>query len=91
MRTFVFILDMLQNNPEIIAKIEKAIDGLRPYLEADGGDMTFVELTPENIVKMRLHGACQSCSMSTMTLKAGIEQAIKSAVPQVIAVEAIED
>lgn len=82
---------MLQNNPEIIAKIEKAIDGLRPYLEADGGDMTFVELTPENIVKMRLHGACQSCSMSTMTLKAGIEQAIKSAVPQVIAVEAIED
>lgn len=84
-------LNMLQNNPEIIAKIEKAIDGLRPYLEADGGDMTFVELTPENIVKMRLHGACQSCSMSTMTLKAGIEQAIKSAVPQVIAVEAIED
>lgn len=81
---------MLQNNPEIIAKIEKAIDGLRPYLEADGGDMTFVELTADNIVKMQLHGSCQNCSMSAMTLKAGIEQAIKNAVPQVVAVEAID-
>jgi Fe-S cluster biogenesis protein NfuA len=78
---------MLQNNPEIIAKIEKAIDSIRPYLEADGGDMTFVELTSDNIVKMQLHGSCHSCSM---TLKAGIEQAIKSAVPQVVAVEAID-
>jgi Fe-S cluster biogenesis protein NfuA len=81
---------MLQNNPEIIAKIEKAIDGLRPYLEADGGNMTFVELTADNIVKMQLHGSCQNCSMSAMTLKAGIEQAIKNAVPQVVAVEAID-
>ncbi len=83
-------LSMLQNNPEIIAKIEKAIDSIRPYLEADGGDMTFVELTSDNIVKMQLHGSCHSCSMSAMTLKAGIEQAIKSAVPQVVAVEAID-
>lgn len=77
--------------PEVIAKIEEAIQSLRPYLEADGGDMTFVELTADNIVKMRLHGSCQSCSMSNMTLKAGIEQAIKRAVPQVVAVEAIEE
>lgn len=84
-------MSMLQDNIDVIAKIEKAIDGIRPYLEADGGDMTFVELTPENIVKMRLHGSCQSCSMSNMTLKAGIEQAIKSAVPQVVSVEAIEE
>lgn len=81
----------MSDKAEIIAKIEEAIDSLRPYLEADGGDMTFVELTPDNIVKMRLHGACQSCSMSNMTLKAGIEQAIKRAVPQVVAVEAIEE
>lgn len=82
---------MSLNTPEVIAKIEAAIAGLRPYLEADGGDMSFVELTPDNVVRMRLHGACQSCSMSNMTLKAGIEQAIKSAVPQVVAVEAIEE
>lgn len=81
----------MADNTDIIAKIETAISSLRPYLEADGGDMTFVELTPEFVVKMRLHGSCQSCSMSNMTLKAGIEQAIKSAVPEVVAVEAIEE
>lgn len=81
----------MSKKSEIILKIEEAISSLRPYLEADGGDMTFVELTPEFVVKMRLHGSCQSCSMSNMTLKAGIEQAIKRAVPQVMSVEAIEE
>lgn len=81
----------MADKTEIVAKIEEAIQSLRPYLEADGGDMTFVELTDDNVVKMRLHGACQSCSMSNMTLKAGIEQAIKRAVPQVVSVESIEE
>lgn len=82
---------MTVTDTTVIDKIQEAIASLRPYLEADGGDMTFVELTPDNVVKMRLHGSCSSCSMSNMTLKAGIEQAIKRAVPQVVAVESIED
>ena len=74
---------------EMIAKIEDALQQLRPYLEADGGNVSFVELTNDNVVKLQLLGACKSCSMSAMTLKAGIEEAIKRAVPEVKVVEAI--
>ena len=80
---------MSVKNPETIAKIEDALNQLRPYLEADGGNVSFVELTDDNIVKLELHGACKSCSMSMMTLKAGIEDAIKRAVPEIKFVEAI--
>lgn len=65
------------------------MDTIRPYLEADGGNVSVAEITPENIVKLRLLGSCGSCPMSIMTLKAGIEQAIKRAVPEVSSVEAI--
>jgi Fe-S cluster biogenesis protein NfuA len=74
---------------QITEKIEEAIAQLRPFLEADGGDITLVEVTPDMIAKVKLHGACSSCSMSLMTLKAGLEDAIKRAVPQIISVEAI--
>ena len=80
---------MPTRNSETIAKIEDALNQLRPYLEADGGNVSFVELTSDHIVKLELHGACKSCSMSMMTLKAGIEDAIKRAVPEIKAVEAI--
>jgi len=80
---------MPTKNSEAIAKIEDALNQLRPYLEADGGNVSFVELTEDNIVKLELHGACKSCSMSMMTLKAGIEDAIKRAVPEIKSVEAI--
>jgi len=72
-------------------KVNKAIDNLRPYLISDGGDMELVEITNENIVKVRLIGACKSCSMSPMTLKAGLEEALKSAAPEITGVIAIED
>ena len=74
---------------EMIVKIEEALQLLRPYLEADGGDVSFVEITNDKIVKLQLLGACKSCSMSEMTLKAGIEEAIKRAVPEIKAVIAI--
>ncbi|MEO6882805.1 MAG: NifU family protein [Bacteroidia bacterium] len=80
---------MSTKNSEIIAKIEDALTQLRPYLEADGGNVSFVELTSDNIVKLELHGACKSCSMSMMTLKAGIEDAIKRSIPEIKSVEAI--
>lgn len=75
---------------DIIQKIEEALQSVRPYLEADGGNVSFVDLTDERVVQLQLHGACQTCSMSAMTLKAGIEEAIKRAVPEIKAVEAIK-
>lgn len=73
----------------LIEEVEQALDTIRPYLVADGGDVAIEEITPENVVKLKLLGNCGSCKMSFMTMKAGIEQAIKKAVPQITAVEAI--
>lgn len=74
---------------ELLNRVESALDTIRPYLEADGGNVSVLEITPENIVRLQLLGACGSCPMSIMTLKAGIEQAIKRAVPEIEAVEAV--
>lgn len=70
-------------------RVEVALNAIRPYLEADGGDVRVVEITKDNTVLLELLGACSSCPMSAMTLKAGVEEAIKRAVPEVLAVEAI--
>ncbi|WP_134088951.1 NifU family protein [Olivibacter sp. XZL3] len=70
-------------------RVEEALNTLRPYLEADGGNVTIEEITPDNVVRLRLLGSCASCSMSIMTFKAGLEQAIQKAVPEITAVEAI--
>lgn len=74
---------------ELLERVEKAIDTVRPYLEADGGNVKIIEITPENVVRLELTGACSSCSMSSMTMKAGIEDAVKRAVPEITAVVAI--
>ncbi|MBC8265932.1 MAG: NifU family protein [Flavobacteriales bacterium] len=67
----------------IIDKIEGALTEIRPFLEADGGDINFIELTDEWVVKVKLLGACSSCTVSMMTMKSGVEQVIKRAVPEV--------
>ena len=72
-----------------LEKIEIALQSIRPFLQKDGGDVEFVELTEDNVVRVRLLGACETCSMSAMTLKAGIEEYIKNAIPQITRVEAI--
>lgn len=69
-------------------KIEKALDEIRPALQADGGDVELVEVK-DGIVKVRLKGACGGCPMSSMTLSMGVERAIKRAVPEVKKVEAV--
>lgn len=74
---------------EKIARIEEALEQLRPFLEADGGNVSIVEVTEDNIVRLELLGACKNCSMSMMTLKAGIEDAVKRAVPEIVSVEAV--
>ena len=67
----------------ILSKIEVALEEIRPFLEADGGDINFIELTDKWVVKVKLVGACSSCSISMMTLKNGVEMAVKRAVPEV--------
>ncbi len=63
-------------------KIEIALQSIRPYLQKDGGDVEFIELTDDNTVKVKLMGACVNCDMSKMTLKAGIEESIKNVFPE---------
>ena len=67
----------------------KAIDELRPYLHNDGGDMELVEITKDNKVIVKLLGACKSCSVSTVTIKAGLEENLKILAPQIKGVEAL--
>jgi Fe-S cluster biogenesis protein NfuA len=71
-------------------KVEIALEQLRPYLKSDGGDMELVEITEDNIVKVKLLGACKTCNMSAMTLKAGLEEALKNSAPQIKGVIAID-
>lgn len=74
---------------DLMDKVNLAIDQLRPFLNADGGDMELVEITPEKVVKVRLLGACSDCSMSMMTLKAGLEDAVRKIAPEIQSVEAV--
>jgi Fe-S cluster biogenesis protein NfuA len=70
-------------------QVEQALETIRPYLIADGGDVAIEEITEDNVVKLKLLGNCGSCKMSFMTMKAGIEQAIMKSVPQITSVVAI--
>ena len=69
-------------------KVEKALNDVRPHLQADGGDVELVDVE-NNIVKVRLKGACAGCPMSQMTLKQGIERHIKKLIPEIISVESV--
>jgi len=70
-------------------RIEKALDKIRPMLQADGGDVELVEVTPEGVVKLKLTGSCGCCPMSQMTLKMGVERILKQEVPEVKEVVAL--
>ena len=74
---------------DLLQRVENALTSVRPYLEADGGDVKVLEVTEEGILKLEMLGACGDCAMSSMTLKAGIEDAVKKAVPEITSVEAI--
>ncbi len=77
------------NIAELTVKVNESLEQLRPFLVADGGDMELIEITPEGVAKVRLLGACSDCSMSMMTLKAGLEEAVKKVAPEIKAVEAV--
>ena len=70
-------------------QVEKALQSIRVFLQADGGDIELVDVTADGIVKVRLTGACGCCPMSSMTLKQGVERALKKEVPDVKAVVAV--
>lgn len=70
-------------------KVEEVLQMLRPYLQADGGDVELVDITDEGVVRVSLHGACGSCPSSTYTLKMGIEEQLKQHVPGVKEVEQV--
>lgn len=80
---------MAAEQEELKKIVLKALDDLRPYLMQDGGDMELVEITEGNVVRIKLLGNCRDCSMSTMTMKAGLEEALKAVAPQVTKVEAV--
>lgn len=71
-------------------KVQKALDKIRPHLQADGGDVELVEITPDNIVKVRLKGACGCCPMATMTMQHGVTRVIKQEVPEIKDVQTVE-
>ena len=70
-------------------RVEEIINQIRPQLQADGGDIRLVELTPENVVKVELQGACGSCPHSKITLKHGVEALLKKHLPEIQSVEDI--
>ncbi|PIB35396.1 hypothetical protein BFP72_08305 [Reichenbachiella sp. 5M10] len=81
----------MDNNTKetLLEKINGAIDNIRPYLEADGGDVRVVDIDDNFVVFVELLGACEACPMSPMTMKAGIEEAIKRVAPEVTSIKAI--
>ena len=70
-------------------QVQAVINGLRVYLQADGGDIEFVDLTEDNIVKVRLKGACSGCPGAAMTLQMGVERVLKEQIPQIKGVESV--
>ena len=70
-------------------KVEKALEKIRPHLQADGGDVSLVEVTPDGVVKVKLTGACGCCPMAAMTLQQGVARILKEEVPGIKEVKAV--
>jgi Fe-S cluster biogenesis protein NfuA len=67
-------------------KLETVLDKIRPAIQADGGDVELINIREDNVVEVRLKGACNGCPMATLTLKAGIERIVKEEIPEVVEV-----
>ena len=76
---------------QLLSRINKALETVRPYLQADGGDIVLVDVTDDMIVKVKLTGACYGCPFSVQTLKSGVEQALVKEIPEIKEVQAVED
>jgi Fe-S cluster biogenesis protein NfuA len=78
-----------ETSDNIVSRIESSLDDIRPYLEADGGNIKVLEITEDKTLRLEFVGNCGSCPMSTMTFKAGVEEAIKRLVPEIKSIEVI--
>jgi len=76
-------------NEDLYARVESSLDSIRPYLRKDGGDIELVEITPELEVRVRLVGACETCPMSFMTMKAGVEENLRAAIPEITGIQEV--
>jgi Fe-S cluster biogenesis protein NfuA len=74
---------------DLTQRIEDSLNNIRPYLEADGGNVKILELTKDNVLRLEFVGNCGNCAMSHMTFKAGVEDAIKRAVPEIKTIEVV--
>ena len=72
---------------DLLERIEAALDNIRPYLITDGGNVRVLEITKDNVLKIEFMGNCGSCRMSTMTFKAGVEEAVLKSVPEIVSIE----
>jgi Fe-S cluster biogenesis protein NfuA len=80
---------MADTREELNDKVKNLLEQIRPYLQADGGDLNFVNITDDNVVNVELTGACGTCAFSTVTLKNGVEATLKKALPEIKEVVAI--
>lgn len=74
---------------QLFERVDNALNDLRVFVKEDGGDLELIEVTDNGVAKVQLKGACTECSMNNMTFKAGVEEAIKKAVPEITTVEAV--
>lgn len=77
------------NREERMRQVDEALDDIRPHLKVDGGNVEVVDVSPSGKVQIKWLGNCENCSMSAMTMRAGVEEAIKSKMPDIKEVEAI--
>lgn len=84
-------MEVIKDKNVLIDTVEQAIEQLRPFLIADGGNIELIDITDDNVVQVKFIGACQSCSMSAMTLKGGVEETIKKAAPQIVSVVEVKE
>ncbi len=82
-------MDTKNNKDELNRKVINVLEQVRPYLQADGGDLKYVGLTEDNVVEVELTGACGACAFSTMTLKNGVEATLKKVLPEIKEVVAV--
>ncbi len=80
----------MPENITIRERVLNALERVRPYLQSDGGDISLVEITEDNIVKVKLQGACHGCPYSIQTLKAGVEQVLLKEVPEIKKVVSVD-
>ncbi len=78
-----------QNKAVLLARVESALDDIRPHLAVDGGDIELVDITDDYMLEVRWLGACSTCQMTAMTMQAGIEETIRSKVSQIQGIKAI--